>query len=46
MAYYDFLKNMWVMGRITAEQVQQAVSKGYITQQEADEILSLPQVSQ
>ena len=44
MAYYDFLKNMWVMGRITIEQVQQAVVKGYITQAEANEILSLPQM--
>jgi hypothetical protein len=42
--YYDFLKNMWIMRRITAAQVQTAVTKGYITQEEADTMLLLLQV--
>lgn len=44
MPYMDYLKNMWVMRRITAQQVQAAVTKGYITQAEANEILSTPQI--
>lgn len=46
MALYNFIANMWVMRRYTAEQVQAAVTKGYITQQEADEILAMPQVKE
>lgn len=45
MALYNFIRNMWVMGRYTPEQVQSAVPKGYITQEEAAEILATPRVS-
>lgn len=41
---YGFILNMWVMSRITATQVQAFVSKGYITQAEADMIIATPQV--
>lgn len=41
---YGFVLNMWVMRRITAEQVQMYVTKGYITQEEANMILATPQV--
>lgn len=44
MALYNFIRNQWVMRRYTAEQVQTAVTKGYISQTEADEILATPQV--
>lgn len=43
MAYYNFILNMWVMGRYTPTQVQTAVTKGYITQEEANAILATPQ---
>ena len=42
MAYYDFLLNMWIMGRITEQQIQKAFTKGYITQEEANQILATP----
>lgn len=41
---YDFILNMWIMRRLTEEQVQMYVTKGYITQAEADMILATPQV--
>lgn len=41
---YNLLKNMWVMNRITAEQVQSYVGKFKFTQSQADEIISTPQI--
>ena len=41
---YGFILNMWVMNRITITEVQAYVSKGYITQAEADMILATPQM--
>lgn len=40
---YKFVYNMWIMKRITAEQVQAYVNKGLLTQEEVDAILSTPQ---
>lgn len=42
MNMYQFLLNMWIMGKITEAQVQNAVTKGFITQQEADMIIATP----
>jgi hypothetical protein len=42
MAYYDFLLNQWILGKITQTQIQTAVTKGYITQSEADTIQATP----
>lgn len=39
---YQFILNMWIMGRITAAKVQSYVPR-YITQEEADMILATPQ---
>lgn len=36
---------MWVMKRISSEQVQAYVTKGYISQAEADMILATPQAA-
>lgn len=44
MAYYDFLLNQWVLGNVTEEQINSAVTMGYITQTKADTILATPQV--
>ena len=41
---YQFILNLWIMGRLTAEQVQAFVARGYITQAEADMILATPQI--
>lgn len=43
---YNFILNMWIMKRIDAIKVQSYVTKGYITQAEADMILTTPQVTQ
>lgn len=42
---YDFILNMWIMKRIDAVKVQSYVTKGYITQVEANMILATPQVA-
>jgi uncharacterized membrane protein YwzB len=41
---YNFILNMWIMGKIDAIKVQEYVNKGYITQAEADMILATPQL--
>ncbi len=41
--YYNFYLNMWIMRRITEEQLQSKVPK-YLTQDECDMILATPQV--
>lgn len=42
MPYFDFLLNQWILGKLTEQQVQNAVTKGYITQEQAEEILNTP----
>ena len=42
--YYNFILNMWVMRKINEAKVQEYVTKGYITQDEANMILATPQV--
>lgn len=37
---YNFILNMWIMRRINDEQVQTYVTKGYITQEQANRILN------
>lgn len=39
---YQFLLNLWVMNRITETNIQNAVAKGFITQEQADTILATP----
>ena len=40
---YQFILNMWVFRRVTEEQVNSYVGKGFITQDEANQILATPQ---
>lgn len=40
---YSFILSMWVAGKITETQVNGYVTKGYITQSEAELILATPQ---
>jgi hypothetical protein len=42
---YDFIKNMWIMKEFTMVNVANSVTKGYITQEQANEILAMPQVA-
>lgn len=39
---YAFATNMWLMGRLTEEELDGFVAKGRLTQEQADEIRSLP----
>ena len=41
---YQFLLNMWIMNRLTETQVNAAVTKGYITQEEANMIIAMPKL--
>lgn len=41
---FNFIYGMWVMGKINELKVAEYVTKGYITQIEADIILATPQV--
>jgi hypothetical protein len=40
---YAFILNMWVFGKITELQVNSYAVKGFITQEEANQILATPQ---
>lgn len=40
---YQFILNMWVFRRVTEGQVRSYAQKGFITAQEADQILATPQ---
>jgi hypothetical protein len=39
---YNLLLNLWIMNRISETNIQNAVTKGYITQEQADTILATP----
>lgn len=41
---YQFLLNLWIMKKIDETRIQNAVTKGYITQEEANIILATPQM--
>lgn len=41
---YDFIKNMWIMKKFDATNITNCVTKGYITQDKADEIMTMEQV--
>lgn len=40
---YEYIKNMWVMGKFNATNVANCITKNFITQAQADEIMALPQ---
>ncbi|WEG14169.1 XkdX family protein [Pullulanibacillus sp. KACC 23026] len=41
--YANFYKDAWKNGVVTSSDIDTAVSKGYLTQQEANQIKALPQ---
>lgn len=41
---YNFFSNMWVMRKVDETYLQAQVTKGRITQQEADMIVATPQL--
>lgn len=40
---YQFLLNMWIVGKIDEEYLEKAVAKGRITEEEKEMILATPQ---
>ena len=42
---YDYIKNQWIMGKFTSVNIQKCVAKGYITQDQADGIMKIPQIT-
>jgi hypothetical protein len=40
---YEFVKVMWIMKRINAEGVKSYASRGFITQEQCNEILGIEQ---
>ena len=43
---HEFIKIRWILRKFTEAQVAACVTKGYITQDEATEILSMTQVAE
>lgn len=41
---YDFIKNMWIMGKYNITNISNCVTKGYITQDQGNVIMSMEQV--
>jgi uncharacterized protein (DUF2336 family) len=41
---YQFILNLWIMGKVTETQINALVTKGKITADEAAMILATPQV--
>ena len=39
---YEFIKNQWIMGNYDSARIAKCVTKGYITQAQADEIMAMP----
>lgn len=42
---YAFILNMWTFGKITESQIHSYATKGFITEQEAAQILATPQTN-
>lgn len=40
---YQFLLNMWIFKKVSEQQINNYVGKGFITRKEADQILATPQ---
>lgn len=42
---FNYIKNQWIMRRYNEAQIALCVTKNYITQLEADEILAMQQIA-
>ena len=38
---YEFIKNQWILGNYDSVRIAKCVTKGYITQTQADEIMAM-----
>lgn len=41
---YDFIKIQWMLRKFREANIANCVTKGYITQEQADTILAMPQI--
>lgn len=39
---YKFFKNMWILKKVDEDRLEKAVTKGYITEEEKNEIIQIP----
>lgn len=39
---YNFFKNMWILKKVDESRLDKAVTKGYITEEEKNEIIQIP----
>lgn len=39
---YKFFKNMWILKKVDEDRLERAVTKGYITEGEKNEIIQIP----
>jgi hypothetical protein len=42
---YEFIKNQWILGKYTATNIANCVTKGYITQDQANAVMTIEQVT-
>lgn len=42
---YEFIKNQWILGKYTATNIEKCIAKGYITQNQANTIMVMEQVT-
>lgn len=42
---HDFIRNMWIMGRYNQTNISNCVTKEYITQEQANTIMTMAQVT-
>lgn len=42
---YDFILNQWILGKYTATNIANCVNQGYVTQDQANIILTIAQVT-
>ena len=38
---YEFIRNQWILGNYDAARIAKCVTKGFITQAQADEIMAI-----
>lgn len=43
---YQFLLNMWVFNNLSEERLQNYVTKGFVTQEQANQIMATPRAEQ
>lgn len=42
---YEFIKNQWLMRKYTEDNIANCINKGYITQDQANAVMSIGQIT-